>query len=275
MATLHTKRYAKVTIFGLGASLFMLSLAPVSASSANISRSYQSSQTVLAGSLVSLDASKSDYVQAANTNNAARIFGIAVISNDSLLAVDAKKGSVQVATSGTAPALVSDLNGAINVGDQIAVSPFDGIGMKAPSGSRIIGLAQTAFNNGLPGIQRRTVKDNSGVSKQIAVGTIKVNIAPGSSTGSSTEKINGVQKLAKSITGRLIPTGRIVVALIIVGVTLIALITLIYGSVYSTIISVGRNPLAKYAIYRSMASVLLLAFITAAVAMGMAVLLLR
>jgi hypothetical protein len=262
-------------LIGLAASLLLLNLAPASASSANISHSYQSSSAIPAGSLVSLDSKKSDYVEPSNTNNAIRVFGVAVNSADSLLAVDASKGTVQVATSGTASALVSDVNGAIKVGDQVSVSPFDGIGMKAAAGSRVIGLAQSAFSSTSPGAQKQTVKDNSGKSKEISLGNLRVNISPGAATGGSDDAINGLQKLVRSLTGKIIPTARIIVALVITTVTLIALIALIYGSVYSTIISVGRNPLAKYAIYRSMGAVLAMALITGVVAMGVVLLLLR
>jgi hypothetical protein len=268
-------RHLRVILIGLGTSLLLLGLAPASASSANISHSYQSQSDIPAGSLVSLDPSKSGFVLAANTENASRILGVVVESKDSLLAIDESKGDVQVATSGTATALVSDLNGEIKVGDQVAVSPFEGIGMKAASGTRIIGLAQSAFSAKSPGVQKQTVKDNSGKSREIAIGTVRVNISPGASGAGSDDKINSLQKLVRSLTGKIIPTGRIVVAIIITTVTLIALIALIYGSVYSTIISVGRNPLAKYAIYRSMGAVLAMALITAAVAMGVVVLLLR
>ena len=272
----HTQsHHLRLSLVSVGAFLLVMGLAPVSASSANVSYSYQSKNTIPAGSLVSLDPSSKNTIQAANTTNAARILGIVVNSSDSLLAVDSGKGSAQVAISGTAPGLVSDVNGSIKVGDKVAVSPFDGIGMKAGSGTYVIGLAQTAFDTHAKGVQTRTVKDSTGASKQIAIGSININIAAGSVGGGEDQKINSLQKLARSLTGRIIPTGRIIVALLITGVTLIALIVLIYGSVYSTIISIGRNPLAKYAVYRSLTTVLTMAFITAAVAMGVALLLLR
>ncbi len=82
-------------------------------------------------------------------------------ANDSLLAVDETDGGVQVATSGNAKALVSTVNGDIAVGDQIGVSPFNGVGMKAAPGSRVIGLAQTAFKTGAKGASNQEVTDKS------------------------------------------------------------------------------------------------------------------
>lgn len=271
----YLRRPLRIAALALSASLLCVNMASASASSANISHSYQSKTAIPAGSLVSLDASSQDYVEPANITNGARAFGIVVNSADSLLAVDTGKGGVQVATNGTAPALVSNVNGDISVGDQIAVSPFDGIGMKASSGSHVVGLAQSAFSATSAGAQMQTIKDTTGASKQIAIGTVNVTIPPGSTNGDGNVNLTSLQKLAQSFTGRVIPTSRIIAALLIAGITLLALIALIYGAIYSAIISIGRNPLAKSAVYRSLATVLGMAVLTASVALGVALLILR
>jgi hypothetical protein len=93
----------------VGASLLGLGLAPAGASSANISHSYHSTDSITNGSIVSLDPTRSDYVELANTDNGSRLLGVAVAKDDSLLAVDPTEGAVQVATSGNATVLVSNL----------------------------------------------------------------------------------------------------------------------------------------------------------------------
>lgn len=269
-----TRQRLKFILIGLASCLVVFILTPASASSANISRAYHSTKPISAGSLLSLDPAKSGYVQPANTDNAARLLGIAVRSGDSLLAVNAGLGTVQVATSGIANALVSNLNGNIKIGDQISSSPFDGIGMKAQANSKIIGLALSSFSLASVGTQQKTVTDSAGNKRQISVGSISINIAL-SSLGSTNQNITGLQKVVKSLTGKVIPTERIVIAVIITGVTLISLIALIYGSVYSTIISVGRNPLAQNAIYRSTVGVIIMTAILAAVSIIVVLLLLN
>jgi hypothetical protein len=262
------------SLLGLGTGLLILGLtllpggmASASAASSNVSHAYHSNSTITNGSVVSLDPKQAGYVVPANTDNGTSVVGVSVDSNDSLVAVDAGSGGVQVATSGTASVFVSNLSGDIAAGDQVAVSPFDGIGMKATADSQIIGVALTALNSKTTGTTRQTVKDSSGTSKTVTVGSIRISISPGSaSKGGSSDKINGLQKMVQSLTGKVIPTARIVVALCITVVTLIVMIALIYGSVYSTIISVGRNPLAKYAIFRSLAVVMALTLAMALVA---------
>lgn len=266
-------RYLYVGVVSL---LVLLSLPPAAASSANISHAYQSTQSIPNGSILSLDPKKNDYVVMANTDNGSQLLGVAVAKDDSLLAVDADSGRVQVATSGTASALVSTLNGEIKVGDQVAVSPFNGIGMKARPGSHVIGLAQTAFSDSTPGSSTQTVTDKTGNSSQIKVGFARIGIAiTVNNTGVGTESLNVLQRVAKNLTGRSISTMRVVLSLLIAIVALLTLITLIYGAIYGSIISVGRNPLAKHAIFRTLGSVIGMVAITAGISAMMIYFLLR
>jgi hypothetical protein len=269
-------RSLKILATGVGLTLLLLGLAPAGASSANISHSYNGDGQITNGSIVSLDPSRSDYVQPANTDNGSRLLGVAVNGNDSLLAVDAAPGLVQVATSGNAAALVSTVGGNIGVGDAIGVSPFNGVGMKAVPGERVIGLAQTDFNNSTDGASKQTVTDKKGKQQQVYIGFVRLSIAIGSNSSNGTqENLNGLQRLALSITGHTVSTARVTISLVVVVVSLLALITLVYASIYGSIISVGRNPLAKYAVFRTLGSVLGMAALTTLIASLTVYLLLR
>jgi hypothetical protein len=260
-------RSVRLLLTGVVFALVFLSLSPAGASSANISHSYHASGSVSNGSLVSLDPLESDHVQPANTDNGSRLLGVTVAGNDSLIAVDATPGLVQIATSGSASALVSTVNGDIAVGDQIGVSPFDGIGMKALPGSRVIGLAQTAFNSHTSGKITRQVTDKQGKTSSISVGYVRVSIAIGTyAGGTDVANLSPLQRFARSITGHVVSTPRVALSVAIAIIAILALVTLIYASIYGSIISIGRNPLAKYAVFRSLASVVGLALITAGIA---------
>lgn len=238
------------------------------AASGNISHSYHAGAAIRAGSIVSLDPDHTDQVVLANTDNGSRLLGVAVNSGDSLIAVapGTGKGVAQVATSGSVATLVSTLNGNIDVGDQVAVSPFSGIGMKALPGSRVIGLAQTAFSSKTPGAVTETVKDRAGRSTSVKVGYVQVSIAIGTNASVLTEgSLNPLQRAVKNLTGRSVPAGRVTLSAVIATIAVLALITLVYGSIYGSIVSIGRNPLAKYAVFRTLGSVLGLALITAVI----------
>jgi len=264
---MRNRRSVRLVLTGASLLLTVLSLAPAGASSANISHSYHAGTSISGGSIVSLDPTRSDYVEPANVDNGSRLLGVAVASDDSLLAVDPGVDTVQIATSGNANTLVSTLSGDVDVGDQIAVSPFNGIGMKAVPGSHVIGLAQTAFSSSSDGATTRQITDKSGHNKAVQVGYVRVSIAIGTSSaaGSGSEG-SGLQRLARSLTGHAVSTPRVIVSLIVALVALVALITLIYASIYGSIISVGRNPLAKYTIFRTLGSVLGMAALTAVIA---------
>jgi hypothetical protein len=171
-----------------------------------------------------------------------------------------------VATTGTASVLVSTLNGDIKVGDQVAVSPFNGVGMKATSGSKVVGLAQTDFNGGTAGATTDEVTTKDGHAHSVKVGYLRVNIALGTNSSVASGNVNGLQKIVQSITGHTVPTIRIIISLAVAVIALLALITLVYASIYGSIISIGRNPLAKYAVFRTLGSVLGLALLTSVVA---------
>lgn len=236
-----------------GFSLF--SLAPASAASANISRSYQASVNIPNGSIVSLDPKRPDFVQPANTVNANRLLGVALPETDSLIAINVQARTVQVATSGNVSTLVNTLNGDINVGDRVAVSPFNGVGMKAYAGTKVIGVAQSALSASSEGSASVQVTDKNGKLTKVRVGYIRLNIASGA-TLQDEERLNSLQKLAKAVTGHRTSTLKIVISLIIFIVASLSLVTFIYASIYGSIISIGRNPLAKYAVFRSLGYVM-------------------
>lgn len=256
----------RLLLAGVSGVLILLSLTPVGAASANLSRSYAARENIRNGSLVSIDPEHADYVQLANTANGSRLVGVALASNDSLLAVDAEAGKVQVANSGTVDVLVSTLGGPVGVGDEIGVSPFSGIGMKAAAGSRVIGLAQTKFDKGSDGAVTQTVTDKNGKTSQLTIGYVRLSIAIANESTAGSPQLNSLQRVTRDITGRTVSTLRIILSLVVAVVSLLILITLIYASIYGSIVSIGRNPLAKYAVFRTLTTVIGIALITAVTA---------
>ncbi|CAN5390577.1 hypothetical protein BH09PAT4_BH09PAT4_09080 [soil metagenome] len=250
--------------------------ASAAATSANVSKSYTSRSIIAAGSIVSLSQTDGDTVELADTSNSKRTIGVVVKDNDSLIAMNSgKMMNTQVATSGIVTTLVSDVNGSIKVGDQVAVSPFGGVGMKSALGERIIGLAQTAFNGSGEDVTTREVKDKSGDSHSIKIGYIQLGVAVGLDDGTDGGTMTGLQHFVRSLTGHQVSTPRIIISLVIAICTLAALIVLIYAAIYGSIVSIGRNPLAKNVIFKALWHVVWLASITVAVALLFMYLLLR
>lgn len=234
----------------------------------NLSYSYSSTTAIASGSLVSLEPGRNQYVLPADTQNEQRLLGVAVSANNSLLAANAATGNVQVALSGVVDVLVSTLDGAIASGDHIGVSPINGVGMKAAPGTRVIGVSQSAFTEKSPGATSRRISGTNGHTEDVAVGYVPVTIAVSneSAAGENSGTLGSARQLVASIVGHPVSTLPLVISGIVALVALVALIALIYGTVRGSLVSVGRNPLAKVAIFESLAQVMAMAALIVALA---------
>jgi hypothetical protein len=266
-----SKRY----LFFVAFLPIVITISSASAISSNISHSYKGSGNLINGNIVSLDPQQQDYVQASNVNNSSKLIGVVVSEAESLLAEDSSGGTVQIATQGTVDTLVSTINGSITVGDQIAVSPINGVGMNAQSGSRIIGLAQTTLNNSTSGSKVESIKNQQGKSVNVRVGFVQLNIAIGTNATVVSTQTNNVQKFVQQLTGHTVSTTRIIISLIILIIAILTLISLIYSAIYGTIIAIGRNPLAKHTILRSFGGVIAMCTFIAIIAIAAMFLLLK
>jgi uncharacterized membrane protein YcfT len=92
-------------------------------------------------------------------------------------------------------------------------------------------------------------------------GAVSSNVVPPKGA-----KLNFLQRLVKSLTGHTISTARIVVSLIVAFLALVILIDVIHASIYGGLVSIGRNPLAKYAVFRVLIYITVSAGLTTIVA---------
>jgi hypothetical protein len=268
------KRFLKSGWLLLGVALIP---AVAVAATGSLSHAYQANGQINPGEVVSFVAGKSGYVQAAHANDGARVAGVAISDHGSLLAIDPSTGSVQVAVSGSAPTLVSTLNGPIKVGDQVSVSPLGGLGMKADpaSGWSIVGVAQTAFNSSTSGASSREVTKNGGGKTSVSVGYARLSLTLGADINGGGLQLNRLQELFKNFAGRTISTARIVVAIVVTTMALLALSVLMYASIQGSLVALGRNPLAKFSIFRSLRSIFGVSLLILAIAALTDVFLLR
>jgi hypothetical protein len=260
------QRYLILIVIGVAVGFFNLGLISATASSTNISHSYHSKSNIVSGSIVSLDSHTSDNVILANSENSSRLIGVAVDRNSSLLVLGSTPNSIQVAESGTVNAIVSTIDGAIIKGDLISVSPFNGVGMKADQGYRIIGQAQTDLNSSSNNLTSLELTDKTGNKSLTKVGYVRINIAIGVDTIKSVSELNSLQKLAQNLTGHPVSAIRIAFCLIVALLAIVSLMVLIYTSIHTSIIAIGRNPLAKVSIYRNLVQTLGVAILTAILA---------
>jgi hypothetical protein len=247
------RTFTKRSLSGIISALFVVSIAPLASVLAytSLSESYSSDEKLSLGSIVSLKNNSTDEVIPADSESVDNLLGVVVPSGSSLLNVSSgKDGQVQIATSGTLPILVSDINGAIERGDHITASPVKGVGMLATSNVRVVGIAQGKMTS----TKEQTYKDREGIEKKMLIGEVPVlvNVAYYFKEPDKTVVPAAIQNVANSLAGREVGTVPIIISGAIFLVMLIIVSSLIYSMIRSSIISVGRNPLSQSAIYRDL-----------------------
>lgn len=259
---LKKRQIWRLTLFCLVLALFIIAISPISsASNADISRSYRGEKNIVPGSLVSLDQNKDGYVVLANSNSSNRLVGVAVKIDGTSIAIDTNTGDIQVAISGNATAIVSTLNGDINVGDAISESPISGVGAKAQSGDKTVGVAQKQFNSNSENTKKQTIYDKNGKSKEIFVGYTQMMVAYNTVPDNDGDKTTPIEHWASAFVGHDVSMARIVVCGVIAIVALLSLLIMIYSAIHNAITAVSRNPLAKSKIFEALAQVMIMVVI--------------
>jgi hypothetical protein len=216
-----------------------------------ISEGYGTDNKLSVGTIVSLKDNAADKVEPSTTNNSDNILGVVINTENSLLAVtDGSNSQAQVATSGTSPVLVSDINGDINKGDHITASQIAGVGMKANGNVRIVGIALTKMSDGT----KQTYKDKAGKEHTVNVGSVplQIGVAYFFKEPEKTLIPSAIQNVANALAGRQVSALPILLGAGIFLVTIIVVVSIIYSMIKSSIISIGRNPMSQSAVYRDL-----------------------
>lgn len=252
----------------------LISESTVFAATADLSKSYSSSSVIPGGSLVSLKFNTKNEVVLANSNSSDKLVGVAVDSDQSLLAVNKNSGNVMVSISGQTNAIVSTLNGDIKTGDLISESIISGVGTKAQAGDKVVGVAQQDFTFAGEN-QTKQIKSIQlgGKESQVAVGSIPILIAL--STTNDKKEQTSLEKLAAGIAGKPVSMTRIILGGLITLIVMISLCVMIFSSIKSSITAVSRNPLAKISIFESLAQVMVMVVLVCLVGLATVYLVIR
>ncbi len=249
----------KIRYLGWGTSLVGLLLLVVSPLGAqgvsSIAQGFQTTDTnIVEGALVSLKSDTANTVELASPERSSRLVG--VVGNNPLIELSDGTNSVQVVTSGVTGALVSDINGEVKPGDSITASPIEGVGMKATQTGVVVGAAQAELES--VDLSERTLTDKDGKEQVVKIGLIPVQVDTvfyaGSNTGASFVP-GSIQSLANSIAGREVSALRVLISALLLALLLVSVVVLLYSSVRSSIISIGRNPLSENAVHKSLLQV--------------------
>jgi hypothetical protein len=242
--------FFRIGVFGFGVVLFAIASFSAVSAITSISQGYTASKKISQGSIVSLENDSTDHIIAATNKNVNNILGVTINSGSSLITLTNGENQVQVATSGMANVLISDINGVVAQGDQITASPIAGVGMKATNNTKVVGIAQ-----GDPisqGSYTQTYTLDNGVKQDITLTQVPilVNVTYYYKQPEKTIIPQALQDLANAIAGKTVDTLPIIISAGIFIITLIVVVSIIYSMIKSSIISVGRNPMSQSAVYR-------------------------
>ncbi len=217
-----------------------------------ISQGYLTQSNIAIGSIVSLEKDSTNSVDIATISNSDNIFGVVISSGSSQVSLSASQGNqVQVATNGVEQVLVSNINGNISVGDPITISPIDGVGMKATSNAKVVGIAQDSFPNNTSTTETYIDKSKQKQTTQIGEVPTLVNVAYYYKQPNKTLIPSAIQNIADALASKTVSPLPILISAGIFVVTIIIVVSVIYSMIHSSIIAVGRNPMSQSAVYRN------------------------
>lgn len=254
----------------------LLAAGGVAGATTFISQGFFAKGDISPGSIVALQKNSTDSVEAASVDNVDNLFGVVLGGSQPSVALSSDQSNqVQVATNGVEPVLISDINGNIEIGDPITASPINGVGMKASSNVKVIGVAQGKFPNSTA--KKQSYKDKSGQSQTVMLGEIPVlvNVSEYFKQPDKTLIPPAVQNIANALAGKKVDSLPILISIGIFIVAMIVVVSIVYSMIRSSIISVGRNPMSQAAIYRNVIQLSTLVVVILAVAVAAIYMVLR
>jgi hypothetical protein len=218
-------------------------------------QSFNASGPVDIGWVVAIDKKDSNSVVAAPASDSSQMYGVVIDPTLAAVTIQNPGQQVFVATSGSYQVLVSSEDGSIKPGDYISMSSINGIAAKAsPDESSVLGRALTSFDG------KTNVITTSGSA---AIGRITVNIEPGRNPLSrdSVAVPSALRTLGDSVAGKTVTALRIYSALAVFIMTAVIAACLLWVGVRSGMIAIGRNPLSRHSIIRSLSEVIVISIL--------------
>lgn len=247
-----------------------------------VSQSYNADKTVQIGMIVQLKEKDSTTVLPLTSKNVKSMFGVVIPLTKAPIVLapqTAKSQQVLVATSGRQNVLVSNQAGPIRVGDYVTVSAIDGLGMKASDQEeQVMGKAAGAFNGNANVIGSLKLKDTAGKESNVSLGRIAVDVDVTHNPLYS-KTVDFVPAflagVALSLADKPVSVARIYLCTLLLVLTFFITGNMLYSGVRSGMIAVGRNPLSKKSIIKSLIQTVIAAMIIFAIGVFAVYLLLK
>ena len=222
------------------------------------STGYLSKTELAPGTIVSLTAN-AGVVTAAGLSNSVSLLGVVTVSPAITLSSDA--ADVRVVSQGLTDTLVTTFGGSIRAGDRITTSELTGVGAKLNGSGKVLGIAQSSFDNKTSGAKSKTLTDATGNKRAVAIGLIPVAVSVTDYKAESTPSIvsSSVQLMIDRLAGRKVSPRAVVGSLILLTLGIITAGIILHGAINGGMLSIGRNPLAKRRVFQGFGWAMLMA----------------
>lgn len=248
-----------IVVFSCVANAASTTTIPTSKTGQPVTQSYNAGPSVLPSMLVENKSNDKNSVVALPSSDISKMLGVVIPQTSATIVLTPQNDSSQqvyVAPSGRYYVLVSNQQGNIKAGDYLEVSSIPGIAMLATSQDPlIIGRAVDSFSSS-KAIGNTVLQNPSGKAVTVAIGRtiVDLQLAPNPLyLKNSNSVLVFLTRAEYDVTNKAVSPIRTYLSGLIFLATIIISIVVLYSGTRSSIISVGRNPLAKQAISRSLA----------------------
>lgn len=247
-------------IFGFAMLLTLgLGVCCVKAGALNIAQGYHTSDSSIGvGMAVSMSndsTPENPTVELSKRGNLEKFVGIVTTVDETLLSFPERNSNVLVANSGDVTAFMTDISGQVKKGDTLTISPLAGMLMKASDDDTFV--VGTAIEDANSTVDTKEIHTDQNNTKTVVVSSQKVNLQPHfRQVLTKKSESSFLVIFGESITGgKSVSQTQVIVALLLFFITLAVEGSIIYGAVQSSISAIGRNPLAKKAVYKQLLQV--------------------
>lgn len=227
--------------------------------SGEITQTYNADPATQIGMIVGLKDKAGNLISPVNSDKLKNILGVVVPADNAkivLTAESAKQKQVLVTSTGVVSMLVSNQNGQIKAGDPLTVSAVAGVAMKADDQQEmIVGRATSDFSGTSGVIGSIKLKDSTGKENSVSIGRVKADFRVTSNPlyqKSASHVPAFAAKAAEGIADKSVSVARIYLGMIILLVTAFVTAVVMFSGIRSGMIAVGRNPLSKKSIIKSL-----------------------
>jgi hypothetical protein len=258
--------------------LGVFALLPAVVSAQAVTQGYNADNSIQQGMLVKLKDKDKNSVEPVTDATLGKLQGVVVAANDApvTLSTTSNQQQVFVATSGRYQVLVSNQNGTIKAGDNVTVSALAGIGMKAgTTQSLVAGKAVEGFDGKKNSVGSAKLKSNG---QTVSLGRIQLDISIARNPLALNQDVHvtgWLQHVGDTISSKPVNPVRLYGALVVLIISIITAGSMMYSGVHTSMVAVGRNPLAKKSILRSLLIVVVVSLVVVVVGLSAVYLLLK